>query len=61
MITVVFIACLGASCEPVEIRAPMTPLYCALKGGQETAARWIASHPDWTVRGRIACEVGEPA
>jgi len=34
----------------------MTPLFCALKGGQEIAADWMRRHPGYELGSRIRCE-----
>jgi len=44
--SIAFLACLGDECQPVRVRVydDMTPLFCALKGGQEIAADWMRRH-----------------
>jgi len=56
--SIAFLACLGNDCEPIRVRVydDMTPLFCALKGGQEIAADWMRRHPGYELGSRIKCE-----
>lgn len=56
-LVLVFLACLGGTCKPVQIPWDGGLQSCMLFG-QQAAAEWLRDHPGHTLQRGYRCEAG---